>query len=112
MPAPRPVGRLKKAWISQAGASRYGSQVGSRRFPSAPRADFTLDELPESYEKLLFLTGSDQEPLFGDSFKELTTEAAKVVVGLYQALLQRERQHRIRCARFSSKSCGACLPST
>jgi hypothetical protein len=60
------------------------------RFPSAPRADFVLDELPENYEKLLFLTGTDQEPLFGDSYKELTTEAAKVVVELYQALLKRE----------------------
>jgi hypothetical protein len=59
------------------------------RFPSAPRADFTLDELPENYEKLLFLTGTDQEPLFGASYKELTTDAAKVVVELYQALLER-----------------------
>lgn len=61
------------------------------RFPSEPRADFVLDKLPENYEKLLFLTGTDQEPLFGDSYKELTTEAAKVVGKLYQALLKRER---------------------
>jgi hypothetical protein len=60
------------------------------RFPSAPRADFTLDELPENYEKLLFLTGTDQEPLFGDSYKALTAEAAKVMVELYQALLLRK----------------------
>jgi hypothetical protein len=60
------------------------------RFPSAPRADFTLDELPENYEKLLFLTGTDQEPLFGASYKELTTEAAKVVAELYQVLLDRK----------------------
>jgi hypothetical protein len=60
------------------------------RFPSGPRADFTLDELPENYEKLLFLTGTDQEPLFGTSYKKLTTEAAKVVAELYQALLERK----------------------
>ncbi len=60
------------------------------RFPSAPRADFTLDDLPENYEKLLFLTGTDQEPLFGASFKELTTEAAEVVADLYHALLERK----------------------
>ena len=60
------------------------------RFPSAPRADFTLDELPENYEKLLFLTGTDEEPLFGASYKELTTEAAKVVAELYQVLLERK----------------------
>lgn len=59
------------------------------RFPSGPRADFTLAELPENYEKLLFLTGTDQEPLFGTSYKQLTTEAAKVVTDLYQALLDR-----------------------
>jgi hypothetical protein len=60
------------------------------RFPSGPRADFTLDELPENYEKLLFLTNTDQEPLFGDSFKELTTEAAKMVAVLYQVLMRRK----------------------
>ena len=60
------------------------------RFPSAPRADFTLDELPENYEKLLFLAGTDEEPLFGASYKELTTEAAKVVAELYQVLLERK----------------------
>jgi hypothetical protein len=60
------------------------------RFPSAPRADFTLGELPENYEKLLFLTGTDEEPLFGASYKELTTEAAKVVAQLYQVLLDRK----------------------
>jgi hypothetical protein len=59
------------------------------RFPSAPRADFTLDELPENYEKLLFLTGTDQEPLFGASYKKLTTEAATVIAGLYNTLLDR-----------------------
>jgi hypothetical protein len=54
------------------------------------RADFTLDELPENYEKLLFLAGTDEEPLFGASYKELTTEAAKVVAELYQVLLERK----------------------
>ncbi len=60
------------------------------RFPSGPRADFTLAELPDNYEKLLFFAGTDQEPLFGTSFKELTTDAAKVVTDLYQALLKRK----------------------
>lgn len=60
------------------------------RFPSGPRADFKLAELPENYEKLLFFAGVDQEPLFGTSYKELTTEAAKVVTDLYQVLLERQ----------------------
>jgi hypothetical protein len=60
------------------------------RFPSGPRADFTLDELPGNYEKLLFFAGTDQEPLFGSSYKELTTGAAKVVTDLYHTLLERK----------------------
>jgi hypothetical protein len=60
------------------------------RFPSAPRAVFTLDELPERYETLLFLSGTDEEPLFGASYKELTTEAAKAVAELYQVVLERK----------------------
>src|SRR6266851_1973570 len=32
------------------------------RFPSAPRAVFALNDLPENYEKLLFFSGTDQEP--------------------------------------------------
>lgn len=60
------------------------------RFPSAPRADFPLEKLPENYEKLLFLTGTDQEPLFGDSYKELTTDAVKVVVEIYESLRERK----------------------
>ncbi len=60
------------------------------RFPRDPRAVFTLDKLPENYEKLLFLSGTDQEPLFGDSYKELTTEAVKVVVELYESLRERK----------------------
>lgn len=60
------------------------------QFPSAPLAQFTLDELPQNYEKLLFLAGTDEEPLFGDSYKELTTEAAKIVADLYKVLLDRD----------------------
>lgn len=60
------------------------------QYPSSPLADFTLDELPDSYERLLFFAGTDQEPLFGPSYKELTTEAAKVVTDLYQTLRKRQ----------------------
>lgn len=59
------------------------------RFPSAPRADFSLDELPEAYERLLFLAGTDEEPLFGTSNKQLTTEAASVVAQLHKTLANR-----------------------
>lgn len=60
------------------------------RFPDAPRADFTLAELPERYDTLLFLTGSGDEPLFGAHYKELTTEAAQAMADLFQALVERQ----------------------
>ncbi len=60
------------------------------RFPSAPRAVFALNDLPENYEKLLFFSGTDQEPLFGPSYKQLTTEAATVVAELHETLLERK----------------------
>jgi hypothetical protein len=70
------------------------------RFPSAPRADFTLEALPENYEKLLFLAGTDEEPLFGASYKELTTEAATVVAELYNTLLDRDAAAPETCRYF------------
>src|SRR5262249_11648447 len=60
------------------------------RCPCAARADFILEAVPQEYEKLQFFAGEDQEPLFGTSYKELTTEAAKVVAELYQQLLERK----------------------
>lgn len=60
------------------------------RFPSDPRASFSLAELPEHYEALLFLAGDAQESLFHAQRKALTTEATKAVVGLYQALRARQ----------------------
>lgn len=80
------------------------------RFPSNPRADFTLDKLPENYEKLLFLSGTDQEPLFGDSYKELTTDAVKVMWSFMSHCGSAKQPHRRRCALSSCKLCGACLP--
>lgn len=46
------------------------------RFPTQPRAAFSLDDLPDGYERLLFLAGADQAPAFGEHYRELTTEAA------------------------------------
>ncbi|MGH8901814.1 MAG: DNA methyltransferase [Egibacteraceae bacterium] len=57
------------------------------RFPLDPRAVFTLDELPDRYEALQFLAG--QRPLFRDTSRKLTTEAAKCIVRLYETLINR-----------------------
>ena len=60
------------------------------RFPMAPRASFTLDELADSYDRLLFLAGADQAPLFGEHFRALTTEAAELMGGLHTSLAERQ----------------------
>ncbi len=58
------------------------------RYPNEPRATFTLDELPDRYESLLFLGGVTEEPLFGTQ-RELTRDAAGTVALLYQQLVER-----------------------
>lgn len=59
------------------------------RFPDGPRAQFTLDELPDSYETLLFFAGTSDVPLFGAGQRRLTEDAARVVGDLYQTLVAR-----------------------
>jgi hypothetical protein len=46
------------------------------RFPSAPRAEFDLDALPEQYETLLFLAGDQQRPLLVRGLLALNREIA------------------------------------
>ena len=58
------------------------------RFPLHPRATFTLDELPDRYDALLFLAG--QRPLFVDARRHLTAEAAEGTVALFQRLAERD----------------------
>jgi hypothetical protein len=58
-------------------------------YPTEPRMTFTLEELPDRYEALLFLAGPAEEPLFHHTSRALTTQAATAVAGVYQQLLQR-----------------------
>jgi hypothetical protein len=57
------------------------------RYPSKPRATFTLPELPDRYEALLFVRGSD--PRFGADRSDLTIEATEKVAEIGRALSQR-----------------------
>lgn len=70
------------------------------RFPDAPRAAFSLGELPERYETLLFLAGTGQEPLFEESYKHLTTEAATAMGELFAALMKRQAAPPEEIQRF------------
>jgi hypothetical protein len=56
-------------------------------FPTAPRAELELVELPDRYEILLFLGGRD--PVFTGGHEALTREAVGRMVELYRALRER-----------------------
>jgi hypothetical protein len=70
------------------------------RFPLGPRAAFTLGELPDRYETLLFLTAAGDEPLFAQTARALTTDAAAVMAELYRALLGRDAADPERLSDF------------
>ena len=57
------------------------------RYPSKPRTTFTLAELPDRYEALLFVRGSD--PRFGADRSDLTIEATEKVAEIGRALSAR-----------------------
>ncbi len=70
------------------------------KYPTEPRADFTLAELPDRYETLLFLAGVGHDPLFGTTNKELTTEAASTIGVLYRELKARDAAAPEEIQRF------------
>ncbi|HBS07860.1 MAG TPA: hypothetical protein DEA69_03520, partial [Microbacterium sp.] len=59
------------------------------RFPNRPRSRFTLAELPEHYDALLFLQNESLEPVFSEHRRELTEDAARHVAELYRSMLDR-----------------------
>ncbi len=59
------------------------------KYPNAPRLTLSLDELPDHYESLLFLTGAGDDALFVNSSRRLTTEAATAMAQVYRGLLER-----------------------
>lgn len=59
------------------------------RFPSAARARFSLADLPDRYDALLFLQSETIEPVFAEHRRELTTDAARHIADLYTSLADR-----------------------
>jgi len=59
------------------------------RFPGAARARFSLAELPDRYDALLFLQSETIEPVFAEHRRELTTDAARHIADLYTSLADR-----------------------
>lgn len=71
------------------------------RFPRHARISFPLEELPERYESLLFLSAPALTPSFVDHHRALTTEAASKVAQLYQALADRSAAPIDEIQRFT-----------
>lgn len=57
------------------------------RFPRSPRASFTLEDLPDRYDALAFLSGPGVEASFVEHHRALTKDAAETVALLFESLL-------------------------
>lgn len=71
------------------------------RFPKEPRIRFTLEELPDHYDALLFLQAGDLEPVFSEHRRELTAEAARHVAELYTSMATRSAAPIDEIQRFT-----------
>jgi len=71
------------------------------RFPTAPRISFDIEELPDRYEALQFLSGPTLAPVFVDHHRELTRDAAGKVAALYQSLKDRAAAPLDEIQRFT-----------
>ena len=108
-------GQVKRYWEESAdedadiGAARWvvlcnftGFEIWEPgRFPKSPRATFTLEELPQRYEALLFLAGPALQPSFLQHHRELTTAAAAAVAKVYQSLVDRSAAPLDEITRFT-----------
>lgn len=70
------------------------------KFPNSPRTSFSLEELPDRYETLLFLTNTGDEPLFTTADRRMTTEAATTISKLYRSLLDRDAAPKEKIGDF------------
>ena len=68
------------------------------RFPNSPVDSFSLTELPDRAESLLFLAG--HKPLFGGPGAAVTEQAAQHMVELYFSLLERKAAPPAELRRF------------
>lgn len=68
------------------------------KFPNAPVDVFTLTDLPDRVESLLFLAG--RTPIFGGPGAAVTEQAAQHMVTLYFSLLERRAAEAAELRRF------------
>ena len=74
------------------------------RFPRSPRAVFSLEELPDHYDALGFLSGPGVEPSFLQHHRTLTEEAAKTVAHLFESLKDRLAAPADEIQRFTMQT--------
>ena len=74
------------------------------RFPGSARTTFTLAQLPQRYEALMFLTGPEVAPSFMEHHKELTAVAARTVAAVHRSLLDRSAAPPDEIIRFTLQS--------
>ena len=70
-------------------------------YPTQPLATFTLEQLPDRYDLLLFLEDPSRRPVVVEHRRELTTEAAKHIADLYQSLADRSAAPADEIQRFA-----------
>jgi hypothetical protein len=74
------------------------------RFPSRARLAYSLEELPDRYEALVFLAGAQTEPSFAEHHRDLTKGAAEAVAKVYQSLADRSAAPIDEIQRFVLQS--------
>jgi len=74
------------------------------RFPRAPRAVFSLDELPDRYDALAFFAGPAVEASFVSHHRSLTRDAAGVLALLFESLSERAAAPVDEIQRFVMQS--------
>jgi hypothetical protein len=79
-------------------------------YPTAPRAELDLVELPDRYETLLFL--ASREPVFTGGHEALTREAVARMVEVYQGLRERRAADPDELRDFLLQSVWSCSPRT
>ena len=70
-------------------------------YPNQPLATFTLEQLPDRYDLLLFLEDPTRRPVLVEHRRELTTEAAAHIAQLYQSLADRSAAPVDEIQRFT-----------
>jgi hypothetical protein len=74
------------------------------RFPGTPLATFTLEELPDRYDLLQFLSDPSRQAVVLEHRRELTTEAARHIAQLYESLKDRSAAPVDEIQRFTMQA--------